>query len=388
MRILHTADWHIGKQLNSTSLIEDQEYILKKIIEITMEEKPDVLVVAGDIYDRSIPPVEAVELLDKTFNKILLDLNIPIIAIAGNHDNGDRISFASGILKNNRLFIEGRLKSTVDKIVLEDDHGPVNFYVIPYAEPAYVRELYGDKDIRTYNDAMKAIMKGISQEMNLEQRNIAITHGFITGIEEPETCESERILYVGGTDYVSYEHFKQFNYTALGHLHGQQRAGDERIRYSGSPLKYSFSEERHTKGIQLIDIDSAGNANIRFKELSPLRDLRIIRGNIDELLAPDTYRGTNTEDYIHAVLTDEGELIDPIGKLRAVYPNVLSMERGTPINRNKDSITSAGEGFRQKTKLELFKTFYESMTGNEFTPEKSRIMEKLIDEMNKAGRSE
>ena len=388
MRILHTADWHIGKQLNSTSLIEDQEYILKRIIEITEEERPDVLILAGDIYDRSIPPVEAVELLDKTFNKILLKLNIPIIAIAGNHDNGDRISFASGILKNNKLYIEGRLKSNVDKIVLEDDNGPVNFYVIPYAEPAYVRELYGNKDIKSYNDAMKSIIGGINQDMDSNQRNVAITHGFITGIEEPETCDSERVLYVGGTDYISYEHFKQFNYTALGHLHGQQKAGDERIRYSGSPLKYSFSETRHNKGIKLIDIDSDGNTNIRFRELRPMRDLRIIEGNLNELLAPDTYRGTNTDDYVHAILTDEGELMDPISKLRSVYPNILSMERGTPINRNKDSRTSAGEGFRQKTKLELFKAFYESMTGNEFTPEKSNIMEKLISEMNKSGRSE
>lgn len=388
MRILHTADWHIGKQLNNTSLIEDQEYILKKIIEIIEEERPDVLVIAGDIYDRSIPPVEAVELLDKAFNRILLELNIPIIAIAGNHDNGDRLSFASGILKNNKLYIEGRLKPRVNKIVIEDDHGPVNFYVIPYADPAYVRELHGNKDIRTYNDAMKAIISGINQEMNTDQRNIAITHGFITGIEEPETCESERILYVGGTDFVSYEYFKQFNYTALGHLHGQQKAGDERIRYSGSPLKYSFSETKHSKGIKLIDIDSAGNANIRFKELRPMRDLRIIEGSLDELLAPDTYRGTNTDDYIHAVLTDEGELMDPIGKLRSVYSNILSMERGKALNRNKDSRTSAGEGFRQKTKLELFKAFYESMTGNEFTPERASIIEKLINEMNKAGRSE
>jgi len=388
MRILHTADWHIGKQLNNTSLIEDQEYILKKLIEIIKEERPDVLVVAGDIYDRSIPPVEAVELLDRAFNKILLELNIPIIAIAGNHDNGERISFASGILKNNKLYIEGRLKPEISKIVLEDDYGPVNFYVIPYAEPAYVRELYNDKGVKSYNDAMKVIMNVINQDINLEQRNVAITHGFITGIEEPETCDSERALYVGGTDHVSYEYFKQFNYTALGHLHCKQKAGDERIRYSGSILKYSFSEVNHYKGVQLIDIDSDGNTNIRFRELKPKRDLRIIEGTLEELLAPDTYRGTNCDDYIHAVLTDEGVLLDPIGKLRIVYPNILSLERGITISRSKDSRTSAGEGFKQKSKLELFKDFYENMTGNEFTPEKSRIIEKLINNLSTEERRE
>lgn len=388
MRILHTADWHIGKQLNNVSLIEDQEYIMKQIIEIIQEEKPNVLVIAGDIYDRSIPPVEAVELLDKTFNKILLELKTPIIAIAGNHDNGERISFANGILKNHKLYIQGRLRQGVDKITLEDEHGPVNFYVIPYAEPAYVRELYGNKEIRTYNDAMREIIGGINGDIELSQRNVAISHGFVTGIDKPEECDSERILYVGNTDYISYEYFKSFNYTALGHLHCKQKAGDDRIRYSGSPLKYSFSEVKHQKGVKLIDIDSDGNTNIRFKELTPMRDLRVIKGTLEELLSPDTYRGTNIEDYIHAKLTDEGELIDPMSKLRSVYPNILSMEREAIINRSKDSKTSAGEGFRQKTKLELFRDFYVSMTGKEFTPEKESIMEKIISQLNTTKRSE
>lgn len=388
MRMLHTADWHIGKQLSNINLIEDQEYILKQIIQIIKEEKPNVLIIAGDIYDRSIPSVEAVNLLDKVFNEILLELNTPIIAIAGNHDNGERISFASDILKKDNLYIEGNLKPVVNKIVLRDEYGPVNFYVIPYAEPPYVRELYNNSDIKTYDDAMKEIIRSINQEIDLSQRNVAITHGFVIGLEEPETCESERTLSVGKAEYVSYEHFKQFNYTALGHLHCRQKAGDQRIRYSGSPLKYSVSEVKHRKGVELVDIDGDGNTSIRFIELKPKRDLRVIEGRLDELLAPDAYKNMNTEDYIHAVITDEGELIDPIGKLRAVYPNILSMERRAAVSRNKDSKTSAGKDFKQKTRLQLFKDFYESMTGMEFTQEKQKIMEKVISGLNNVERGE
>lgn len=388
MRILHTADWHIGKYLNNISLIEDQEYILNKLVDIIREEKPNVVIIAGDIYDRAIPPVEAVELLDKTFNKILLELNTPIIAIAGNHDNGDRLSFASGILKNNKLYIEGRLKQKVDKIVLEDDHGPVNFYMIPYAEPASVRDLYNNKEIRTYNDAMKEIIKSINSDFNSEERNVAVTHGFIIGIEEPKRSESERILSVGTADYVTYEYFKQFNYTALGHLHCKQKAGIDKVRYSGSPLKYSFSEENHDKGVKLIDIDGDGNTNIRFKKLMPIRDLRTIKGTLDELMNPSVYKQYNTDDYIHAVVEDEGELIEPMNKLRAIYPNILSMERKAALRVNTESKTSAGKGFRQKTKMELFKDFYESITNNEFTKEKESIMEKVFKELSKAERGE
>lgn len=388
MRILHTADWHIGKYLNNISLIEDQEYILNKLVDIIKEEKPNVVIIAGDIYDRAIPPVEAVELLDKTFNKILLELNTPIIAIAGNHDNGDRLSFASGILKNNKLYIEGRLKQKVDKIVLEDDHGPVNFYMIPYAEPASVRDLYNNKEIRTYNDAMKEIIKSINSDFNSEERNVAVTHGFIIGIEEPERSESERILSVGTADYVTYEYFKQFNYTALGHLHCKQKAGIDKISYSGSPLKYSFSEENHEKGVKLIDIDGDGNTNIRFKKLIPIRDLITIKGTLDELMNSSVYKQSNTDDYIHAIVEDEGELIEPMNKLRAIYPNILSMERKVALRANTESKTSAGKGFRQKTKMELFKDFYESITNNEFTKEKESIMEKVFKELSKAERGE
>jgi exonuclease SbcD len=390
MRIMHTADWHIGKQLNNVSLIEDQEYILNQIIKLIEQERPDVLLIAGDIYDRAIPPVEAVELLDRTFSKILLELETPIIAISGNHDNGERLGFASEILKKDKLYIEGNLKAEITRVVLHDEHGPVNFYCIPFFEPPLVREIFDDPEIKTSNDTMSKLMEAIENEVDWNERNVAIFHGFVIGIEQPETSESERTLSVGKAEYISYEHFKSFNYTALGHLHGRQKAGLDTIRYSGTPLKYSFSEVNHKKGIEVVDMDSEGNISTTFHLLTPKRDLQILKGSLDELMSPKfSAAGTSNsirEDYIHAILTDEGELIDPIGKLRSVYPNILSMEREVLQSSEIDSRTSAGKDFKQKTRLELFKDFYESVTGTIFTDEKERVMTKVISELNRAER--
>lgn len=400
MRILHTADWHIGRQLNHISLIDDQKEILADIIDVIKQEKVDVLIIAGDIYDKSIPSVEAVNLLDWTFSEILLNLDVPIIAIAGNHDNGARLSFASDILKNGKLFIVGGLKENtsdkekatdkerVPKIVFEDKWGPVNFYPIPYMEPSIVKHLYGNDDIKNHNAAMEAVVRSIEIELN--QRNVAIAHGFVIGTEneKPITCESERTLTVGNVESVSYGYFKDFSYTALGHLHCRQKAGEERIRYSGSPLKYSVSEVDHKKGVELVEIDGDGKVSVEFIELKPERDLRVLKGSLEELLGLAGSGKINKYDYIHAKITDEGELLDPIGKLRAVYPNIISLERESPTTKEGDSKTSAGKDFKRKTKLELFKDFYEAMTGYEFGEDKEKIIDRVIREISEAERSE
>lgn len=381
MRILHTADWHIGKIINQVYMTKDQEYILKELIKIIKEEKPDVIVIAGDLYDRSIPPIEAVELLDRVFSKILLELNVPIIAIAGNHDSADRLSFANKILRDNGLFIEGKFNDKVEKVVLQDEIGPVNFYLIPYADPAQVRYTLKDDSIKNHDDAMKAIINSI--ELNKEERNIAIAHGFITGVEELEKSDSERPLSIGGTDFVSVDYFKDFNYTALGHLHGNQKVSKENIRYSGSILKYSFSEVSQKKGVVIIDIGDKGEANINFKELVPIRNMRKIKGELNKLLDSKVYGSTNVEDYLHVVLTDQGELIDPINKLRDIYPNILSIERETYMKENEVALTSAGKGVRNKSKLELFKTFYDNITGGELSEEKEEIIKDIIEDLQR-----
>lgn len=384
MKIIHTGDWHIGKIILGLHLTEDQRYILHQFTQFVKEEKPDVIIIAGDLYDRSVPPVEAVELLDDVFYEIVGNLNIPIVAISGNHDSGDRVSFGGRLLNTSKLYIEGRIKKCIEPVVIEDKFGPVNFYLVPYADPAMVRNVYEDDNIHTHDDAMKAIITGIKQTLNRDERNVLVTHGFVVGKEKPETCDSERPMSIGGTDAVNVEYFKDFNYVALGHLHGQQRVGSDNIRYSGSLMKYSFSEARQKKSITIVDIDKKGEVSFTLKELHAIRDMRVIKGKLKDLLLPEVYADTNTEDYLNVELTDEGELIEPMSKLRTVYPNVLSLTRKQQ-NENIDSKTSASENFNKKSKLELFKEFYTNITGREFNSEKVNVMKEAIEKAEKEG---
>lgn len=387
MKIMHTGDWHIGKVVNEFHMTEDQEFVLNEIIDMIKEEKPDVLVIAGDLYDRSVAPVEAVELLDRVFNKILIELGTPIIAVAGNHDSPERLSFGSEILKSRGLYIEGILKKDVRKVVLKDEYGSVNFYLVPYADPAVVRDIFKNDNIKNHDDAMKAIIEVINKKIDLNERNVLVTHGFVRGEGEAELSDSERPLSIGGTDCVNVKYFEEFNYTALGHLHGPQKVTCEKIRYSGSIMKYSFSEVRQKKSVTIVNIDEHGNADISLKYLHPKKDMRIIKGEINNLLDPEIYKHADTEDYISAILTDEGEIMDPVSRLRAVYPNIMLISRESRMNRNEEAITSAGSGFQKKSKLELFKDFYENITGREFTEQKLQILSQVIEETEKSERS-
>lgn len=386
MKIIHTGDWHIGKIVNEFSMLEEQKHILKQLICIVEEEKPDALIIAGDIYDRSIPPVEAVELVDEVFNKLLLELRIPVLIIAGNHDSAERLSFASRILTNHGLHISGSFDGNMRCVTLKDEFGPVNFYMLPYTDPRIIRNLFEDNKISTHDDAMKKIIDNIGQALNRDERNVMITHGYITHMGEQAECvsESERPLSIGGTDFVSSHYFSMFNYTALGHLHAPQKAGADNIRYSGSLLKYSFSEVNQKKGINIVELDAAGKAETRFTPLIPQRDMRSIKGPVNELLNPEVYKNTNTQDYIYAVLTDKGELIDPISKLRTVYPNImgLSRENGSQREENK---TSATDGYKSKTKLELFKEFYYDIQGETLGEEAAGIVSRIIGEVDREG---
>lgn len=391
MKIIHTGDWHIGKIINEFSMLEDQEFILNQFISIIEAEKPHVLVIAGDLYDRSIPSVEAVELLDKTFNSILLDLKIPIIAIAGNHDSAERLSFGSKILNQNGLYMAGIFEEKVKKIVLQDEYGPVNFYLVPYADPRVIKHILEDEveGVGTLNHdmAMKKVIEIIKSEMNENEKNVMVAHGYVTFMSEklgeaPKTSDSERPLSIGGTDLINGEYFNCFNYTALGHLHSPQKIGSDKMRYSGSLLKYSFSETNHKKGITIVDMNEKGEVTTQFKELIPKRDMRIIKGPLSELIDPKIYGNTNVEDYICAILTDEGELIDPISKLRAVYPNIMELSREN-IKIKEDSKTSASFGYDNKSKLQLFEEFYKSISGEDITREKLQIVEEVIQAVEK-----
>lgn len=407
VKIIHTSDWHIGKVVNEISMLEDQIHILDEIIDILNEEKPHVLVIAGDLYDRSVPPASAVEVLDGFLNKIVLELKIPIISIAGNHDSPERLAFASGMLKKQKFHMQGVLKDEIEKVTLRDEYGEVDFYLVPYADPAIVRHVYKDENIKSHDDAMKKIIEIIEEKMDKNKRNVLVTHGYVTFMGESsdenmalreaaideegrkvraglEVSESERPLSIGGTDLISGKHFSSFNYVALGHLHGAQKVGSDRIRYAGSLLKYSFSEERQKKSVTIVDLNKDGEVNVALKSLNPIRDMRTIKGDLDYLTSPEFYEKLNKEDYIYALITDDGEVLDPMLKLRAVYPNVMGLRRESSRSLEEENLVRGNH--KTKTKLELFEEFYENITLKTFDEERKEVISEVLEEVQRGGR--
>lgn len=395
MKIIHTSDWHIGKIVNEYSMIDDQKYILNKLIELIDEENIDVLMIAGDVYDRSIPPVEAVELLNETLSKLIIDRNVSVMIISGNHDSGERLSFGSKILEKQGLYIAGSDDKLYKKVVLRDNNQNVNFYLVPYKDPALTKKLLNNKEIRSHNDAMIAVIDKIKEELNENEINILIGHGYVTmkreeaiegndhkyEVAELQTSESERPLSIGGTDLIDGNIFKDFDYVALGHLHGRQRIGRDTMRYSGSLLKYSFSEVKQKKSVAVLDLIDK-DINIELKELKPLRDLRIIKGNIEDLICEGRDIEEGKEDYIQAILTDDGELMNPMEKLKSVYPNTMLISRERKKNVSKENTLSKGE-FRKKSKIDLFKNFYEAYGSGEYNYKKEAVLIDTIKEVLK-----
>ena len=395
MKIIHTSDWHIGKIVNEFSMIEDQKHILNELIKLIDEENADVLMIAGDIYDRSIPPVEAVELLNETFSKLVIDRNVTVLAISGNHDSGERLSFGSKILEKQGLYIAGSDEEVYKKVVLNENNKNINFYLVPYKDPALTKKLLNNKEIRNHNDAMIAVIDKINEELNNEEVNILIAHGYVTmkreeaidgnnhsyEVAELETSESERPLSIGGTDLIDGNIFKDFDYVALGHLHGRQRIGSDNMRYSGSLLKYSFSEVKQKKSVPVLNIEDK-NINIDLKDLKPIRDLRIIKGNIEDLIEEGRNIEEGKEDYIQAILTDDGELMNPMEKLRAVYKNTMLITRERKKASPEESKSLKGE-IRKKSKLDLFKDFYEAYGNSDYNDKKESVLVDTINEVLK-----
>lgn len=391
MKIFHTGDWHIGKLVNGFYMTEDQRFVIEQLYEKIKIDKPDVVLIAGDLYDRSVPPVQAIELLNSVFDKIIRELKTPIIALAGNHDSNERLNFGSELLKESGLYISGNLNRDIEKITLTDEYGPVNFYPIPYADPPIVRDLFEDDKIKTHNDAINKIVESIKINLNKNERNVAIAHGYVTYNREGndelillEESDSEKPLSIGGTDLINSSCFSDFNYTALGHLHGPQKVGSDKIRYSGSLLKYSFSEIKQKKGITIVDIDSEGNVEIDFFQFKPLRDFRVITGDLEELLKEDVANLENKEDYIKAILKDKGELLDPMAKLRSVYPNVMELVREDRLKSSSNNKVAASN-INTKSKFDLFKNFYEDITGEECSLEEIEVIKKVISKAEKRG---
>ncbi len=376
MKFIHTADWHLGKLVHGIYMTEDQRFALQQFINIVEEEKPDAVVIAGDLYDRAVPPTEAVELLNDVLFQINVELKIPVIAIAGNHDSSERLSFGSSWYKKSQFYLEGKLSKDCHPVVVNG----VNFYLIPYAEPGTVRQLLENESIHTHEDAMRAIVHEIEKTLDPNVPNVFVGHAFVSG---GKTTDSERSLSVGGSGVVPMDVFAPFTYTALGHLHSPDAIHHTSIKYSGSLLKYSFSESQQRKSILVVDIDQNGNISTRERFIQPKRDVREIEGYLEEILDPSFYQNQNIEDYLKVTLLDEGALIDPIAKLRQVYPNILHLERKMDLIDSKEKTIIHGINESKKSELELFEMFYQEMTTSEFTDKKKEIMMATIDKVRK-----
>jgi exonuclease SbcD len=378
MKFFHTADWHLGKLVQGVYMTEDQQYVLEQLIEAIVEEKPDAIIIAGDLYDRSIPPTEAVHLLNETFEKIVLDLQTPILAIAGNHDSPSRLHFGSKIMQKNGLHIVGQFKKNPEPIILEDEFGEIHFHLIPYCEPSVVRNELENEEIRTHDDAMKAIVEEITEQMDSTARHVVVSHSFVTplGRAEENTSESERPLSIGGSEYVNANHFLPFHYTALGHLHQAHYVEDEKIRYAGSILKYSISEEKHKKGFYIVDLDDEGKVEVEKRLLAPKRDMRTVEATLEEL-----YTHPESDDYVFVKLLDETPVLSPMEKVKSVYKNAMHVER--------KQFTVSLDGERTDVKrskmsdVELFQSFYKEVKGSEPEEEAELIFKEALEELLK-----
>ncbi|KMY53729.1 DNA repair exonuclease [Bacillus sp. FJAT-27231] len=373
MKFIHTADWHLGKLVHGVYMTEEQREVLLQFTKVVEEERPDAVVIAGDLYDRSVPPTSAVELLNEMLFKINVELETPIVAISGNHDSSERLSFGSSWFQHSQFYLKGKVDDQFSPVRINE----VNFYCVPYAEPGTIRQLLGDDSIHTHQDAMKCLIGRLEKEMNYREVNIFVGHAFVLG---GKTTDSERTLSVGGSGCVDASLFAPFHYTALGHLHSPDAIKHEKVRYSGSLLKYSFSEVKQRKSISIVTVDERGTVSIEEKTLRPKRDMRALEGTMEELLDPARIQREAAEDYLKVTLLDRGAIIDPMGKLRQAYPNILHLERQIDIidQRKRESYEMNRE--EKKSDIALFADFYSQMTTDSFTDEKKKIMEKVIQE--------
>ncbi|RCW64969.1 exonuclease SbcCD subunit D [Saliterribacillus persicus] len=382
MRILHTADWHLGKIVNGVHMTDDQAFILDEILQIIDSYQPDIMIIAGDLYDRSIPPKEAVELLSKVITNITVEKRLPLFAISGNHDSPDRLGFGTALFRSQELYMATKIEEALSPIALNEVDGKVEVYLIPYLEPSEVRQYFDDENIKTHQTAMEKIVETIHETKDKNARQIVVAHTFLAG--GMETDSEDRLTMIGGTPYVNASIFEEFHYIALGHLHQPQKITQDYIRYSGSILKYSFSEANHQKSVAIVDIDKAGKCEIEKVPLKPIRDMRKIEGYFHDFLDGTTLKPT--EDYLHIGLLDDGQLINPIGKLREYYPNILRLER---VVKNKDQQTQDINMIRKKQKmshLQLFQAFYEEMKGDTIPPKRNTYIEKVIDKLHQEER--
>ena len=352
MKFLHLADLHLGKRVNGFSMLEDQAHILRQILAILDGEQPDGVLIAGDVYDKSVPSVEAVELLDGFLTE-LRTRGVPVLLISGNHDSPERLAFGGRVMDSCGIHISPVYDGALAPVTLHDEFGPVHVWLLPFVKPAHVRRWFPDADIESYTDAVAEAVAHM--DIDTATRNVLVTHQFVTGGARSGSEE----LSVGGTDNVDSGVFAPFDYVALGHLHGAQHIGRETIRYAGSPLKYSFSEARQHKSVTVVTLGEKGDVQVRTVALTPLRELREIRGSYDELTARSFYEHTTyRSDYLHLILTDEQDVFDAVGRLRAIYPYLMTLDYDNARTRAAGGMSVPAETER-RTPLELFEALYQ-----------------------------
>lgn len=351
MKFLHLADLHLGKRVNGFSMLEDQAHILRQILAILDDEQPDGVLIAGDVYDKSVPSVEAVELLDDFLTE-LRARGVPVLLISGNHDSPERLAFGGRVMDSCGIHISPVYDGALAPVTLQDAFGPVHIWLLPFVKPAHVRRWFPDADIESYTDAMVEAVAHM--DIDTAARNVLVTHQFVTG----GTRSGSEELSVGGTDNVDSGVFAPFDYVALGHLHGAQHIGRETIRYAGSPLKYSFSEARQHKSVTVVTLGEKGDVQVRTVALTPLRELREIRGSYDELTARSFYEHTTyRSDYLHLILTDEQDVFDAISRLRTIYPYLMTLDYDNARTRAAGGMFVPA-GMERRTPLELFEALY------------------------------
>ena len=373
MRFIHLSDLHLGKRVNEYSMIEDQEFILKKIINIIDYEKPEGVIIAGDVYDKSIPSAEAVQMFDDFLTR-LAKRNLQVFIISGNHDSPERMSFGSRLMDQSGIHISQVYNGKVTPFVISDEHGNVNVYMLPFIKPVHVRRFF-EEEIETYTDAIRVAVA----EMNIDQsgRNILITHQFVTGALRSESED----LSVGGSDNIDVSVFDGFDYVALGHIHSPQNCTSERVRYCGTPLKYSFSEVKDKKSVTIVELANKGNLTIRTVPLDPMRDMVEIKGKYDDIMLKSFYENTTyQEDYVHITLTDEEDIVDAIGKLRTVYHNLMKLDYDNRRTRSVAQVDGAVD-VETKTPIELFSDFYELQNNQPMSDEQKAFVEDLIEQV-------
>ena len=379
MKLIHLSDLHLGKRVNEFSMLEDQKFILNQILEAADREKPDGVLLAGDLYDKPVPPAEAVGLLD-WFLTELSARKIAVFAISGNHDSAERIAFGSRLMGDRGVFLSPVYDGTVEKVEMQDEYGTVCVYLLPFLKPAVVRSVWKHKadQIRTYDDALRMVVSSIPSDPS--QRNLLVSHQFVTGASR---CESEEI-FVGGLDNIDVSMFDAFDYVALGHIHSPQHIGRETVRYCGTPLKYSFSEAGQQKSITVVELKEKGDISISTIPLRPLRDLRKIKGTYLEVTARDFYAGTNTSDYLQITLTDEEDIPDGLQKLRIIYPNLMRLEYDNRRTRENQEILQV-QAMEEKSELELFEEFYELQNNQPMSQEQRDFSRELIQKLKEEG---